>query len=625
MNKTGAHFAETEDQTSPPGGTNLPPQQEPNPATMPAAKEQMSDPAVKKTEDRPVTTGTQTPEQPTPLRADSTTGGQAPVAIPRSPAALKKTVIPPRPTPFENGHRAPVASRKSAWTTQEDREVADQPTSALPAVDGSLLPPDELADQPTAALAAPPQGVLRQPERTEQRPYRPPSAGLEPENERALAQLPTTPILAVVPADMPGHRRLELTRGRALLLGSLLLILIVNATVTGAGQFFGPQSWSAILSPAGTTNQALLNQLRQELQHTPTPGGTGQPGAHLTPAQIVQALLAHMTLAQKLGQMLMVRFNSPDYSPQLDAMLTSYHVGSVIEYQGNIASSAELTSLNAQIQQHGDLPMIIAIDQEGGTVDRLRNLDGPQPSASSIGATHDSRVAYQQGLKDAQDLFAYGFNLNLAPVVDVNNVYNSQLYERTYSTDPALVATLAGAYLSGLQQSGKVLGTVKHFPGLGDTSTDPHYGLPYLTRSLDNLNAVDWVPYQRLISQGHVYAVMVTHEIVRALDPGTPSSLSPRVIGILRNQLGFQGVIITDGLTMRGITNSYTLGQAAVLAVQAGDDLLMDPGSPNEVAQMVDSLSRAVQSGAISQQRIDDSVRRILLLKYQMDLLHIHV
>jgi beta-N-acetylhexosaminidase len=117
---------------------------------------------------------------------------------------------------------------------------------------------------------------------------------------------------------------------------------------------------------------------------------------------------------------------------------------------------------------------------------------------------------------------------------------------------------------------------------------------------------------------------MVTHEIVRALDPQTPSSLSPRVINILRNQLGFQGVIITDGLTMRGITNSYTLGQAAVLAVLAGDDLLMDPGSPNEVAQMVDSLTQAVQSATISQQRIDDSVRRILLLKYQMGLLHVN-
>jgi beta-N-acetylhexosaminidase len=539
-----------------------------------------------------------------------------------------------------------VAARKLAWTTessagdeiqevQEERAAADQPTSALPAVDGHYPSVDEqpeLAEQPTAELSTPELPVAPlQPEEEEsqprsshsQRPHTPLAASSEPNRETALALLPTAPLLVVTPASRPGPGRLELTRGRALLLGLLLLILIVHATMTGAGQFFGPQGWSAILNPADKANQTLLNQIRQELQHTPTPAGRGQPNT-LTPIQIIDALLAHMTLAQKLGQMLMVRFNSLNYSQQLGAMLTNYHVGAVIEYQGNIESQAQLTSLNAQIQHNGDLPVIIAIDQEGGTVDRLRNLDGPQPSASSIGATHNPEVAYQQGLKDAQDLFAYGFNLNLAPVVDVNNVYNSQLYERTYSTDSAMVTSMAGAYLSGLQQSGKVLGSIKHFPGLGDTSTDPHYGLPYLTRSLDNLNEVDWAPYHSLISQGHVYAVMVTHEIVRALDPQTPSSLSPRVINILRNQLGFQGVIITDGLTMRGITNSYTLGQAAVLAVLAGDDLLMDPGSPNEVAQMVDSLTQAVQSATISQQRIDDSVRRILLLKYQMGLLHVN-
>lgn len=599
MNRTRAHVAETEGQ---PAGAHLPPPQEPDLASKPVGES-----AVEQSKHHAVNA----PEQNA-------------TAVPGPPTALRKHIIPPRRTTSEHGQKTPVAARKYAWTTDEPTgadepenlqvacEFADWPTNVLPVVDGNQLPEDRLADQPTAALLLP---EREQPEGEQH----PPPAMRTPESENALAGLSTTPLLAVTPAQ----RRVELTRGRALLLGGLLLILIVNATVTGAGQFFGPQGWAALLNPAGSANQTLLNQLRQELQQTPTPGSRGQTNAHPTPAQIVDALLAHMTLEQKLGQMLMVRFNSLVYTPQLDAMLTSYHVGSVIEYQGNIAGRTQLTSLNAQIQQHGDLPMIISIDQEGGTVDRLRNLDGPQPSASSIGATRDTAGAFQQGLKDAQNLSAYGFNLNLAPVVDVNSVYNPQLYERTYSTDAALVTAMAASYLRGLQQSGKVLGSIKHFPGLGDTSTDPHYGLPYLTRPLASLNAVDWVPYQRLISQGDVYAVMVTHEIVRALDPNTPSSLSPAVIDILRNQLGFHGVIITDGLTMRGITNSYTLGQAAVLAVQAGDDLLMDPGSPNEVAQMVDSLTRAVQAGTISLQHIDDSVRRILLLKYQMGLLHV--
>ena len=583
----------------------------------------------------------------------------------RPPSAPRKNVIPPRRTPPENGHRASFAASKNvrlAGNAQESpqaapdtlseavshseqqsvaREVAEMPTSALPPVAGPRANEQverqaRVDELPTSALPVqrPQSEHVRHEARADERRAQselietqkiPASDRPRPVGQAPLAELPTTPLPATPPPPARPGQGKGLTRGRALFLALLLIILIINATATGFGQFFGPQGWGSVFNGSSGTNQNLLNQLRQQLQHTPTPGPKGQQTPiPLTPEQIVDKLLANMTLQQKLGQMLMVRFNSLTYSPQLNVMITQYHVGSVIEYQGNIESKAQLTSLNAQIQHNGDLPMIISIDQEGGTVDRLINLDGPQPSASSIGATNNPNVAYQQGIKDAQYLASYGFNLNLAPVVDVNNVYNPQLYGRTYGTNPTIVTTMAAAYLNGLQHTGKVLGSIKHFPGLGDTSTDPHYGLPYLTRSLDSLNAVDWVPYKNLISKGNVYAVMVTHEIVKALDPSVPSSLSPKVISILRNQLGFQGVIITDGLTMQGITDYYTLGQAAVMAVEAGDDLLMDPGSPNEVAQMIDGLTRAIQSGQISQQRIDDSVRRILLLKYQMGLLQLN-
>lgn len=416
------------------------------------------------------------------------------------------------------------------------------------------------------------------------------------------------------------RRSLNLTNKQALLGALFFIIVILNASVTGFGQFFGPQGWGS----AFNTNNAGSNLLKQVLDpHGLTPGATSH-ATPPTPMQIVNALLQNMTLDQKIGQMLMVRFNYPIYGVALNAMLTQYHVGSVIEYAGNIGSKSQLIELNKQIQQNAELPAIISVDQEGGTVDRLINLDGQQPSASTIGATGDPNRAYQQGLKDALALSGYGFNLNLAPVVDITNVYNPQLVDRTYGNNPTIVTEMAGAYLRGLQQSGKVLGVIKHFPGLGDTSTDPHLGLPILTRSQDNLNAIDWVPYKNLFSQKDVYAVMITHELVKALDTSVPSSLSPKVVSILRNQLGFQGVIITDGLTMDALMARYTLSQSAVMAIEAGDDLLMDPGSPNEVAQMIDGIKQALSSGAISQQRIDDSVRRILLLKYQMGLLNIH-
>ncbi len=547
--------------------------------------------------------------------------------IPTAPASVEQSGVPAfrqTPAPVASGsefrkaqfpQESGQAGRRAELAAIETRPLLSMPktTSApLPPVNSDVGPtrfgPAERGPAESVYLDRPTVAVRRVDD----------SAVLV-----ALPELPTTPMVIVPP--LKTHRALQMTRGKALFLALLLLIVVLNSTTAGFSQFFGMQGWGSVFnSSGGNGGQKLLAQVSGQLHQHLTPGATAQPTAKPTPLQFVNALLANLTLDQKLGQMLMVRFTASTYDSQLDAMITQYHVGSVIEYQSNIVSKSQLTSLNAQMQQNADLPLIVSVDQEGGTVDRLINLDGAQPSATSIGQSGDTNKAYQQGVSDAQNLSSYGINLNLAPVVDVNDVYNAQLYLRTYGTDPTSVTAMAGAYLKGLQQSGKVLGTVKHFPGLGDTSTDPHFRLPYLARAISSLNLIDWVPYRKLIAQGDVYSIMVTHEIVQAIDPSVPSSLSPKVVSILRNQLGFKGVIITDGLTMGSIIDHYTLGQAALMAVQAGDDLLMDPGSPDEVGQMVDALKAAISAGTITQQRIDDSVRRILLFKYQMGLLHIN-
>jgi beta-N-acetylhexosaminidase len=333
-----------------------------------------------------------------------------------------------------------------------------------------------------------------------------------------------------------------------------------------------------------------------------------------------------MSLDQKLGQMMIVQFVGPTYSLDISTMISQYHVGAVLLFtaNNNISDKIQLKGLIQQMQSNSAVPMIVAIDQEGGTVDRLQALDGPRSAAADIGATNDPEKAKAAGIQDAQDLASYGFNLNLAPVVDVTNVYNPQLYDRTYGNNAALVTRMAQAYLQGLQQSGKVLGTLKHFPGLGDVGVDPHSGVPNLYRSKNDLEAIDWTPYRTLIQQGNVHAIMVTHELVHAIDSSTPSSLSYKVVtGILRNELGFQGVIMTDSLTMESITAYYSEDQAAAVAVEAGSDLLMGASTPADVASMIQGIKQAIDSGMISQQRIDDSVRRILMLKYQMGLLPI--
>lgn len=428
----------------------------------------------------------------------------------------------------------------------------------------------------------------------------------------------------------PQRLRPVISRGRAILLVAFLVIVILNAVNLGSTQFLGPQGWAFVLGgPASNGNKNPLTAVQNILHHTTsTPGTKGK--SPLTPAQYINLLVQNMTLEQKLGQMMIVQFVGPSYSLDLSTMISQYNVGAVLIFgaNDNIQSKPQLKGLIQQMQSGSisstGIPMTVAIDQEGGTVDRLINLDGPRPSATSIGETGNPINAYNEGVRDASDLTYYGFNLNLAPVVDVNNVYNPQMYLRTFGTNATTVTQMAEAYLKGLQKSGKVLGTLKHFPGLGDVTADPHVAVPHLNRSISDLMKIDWAPYKAMIQQGDVYSVMVTHEIVEAVDSTIPSSLSYKLVtGILRNQLGFQGVIITDSLTMEGILAYYTEAQAAVLAVEAGDDVLMGASTPSDVAAMITGLKQAVSSGQISQQRIDDSVRRILTMKYAMGLLHI--
>lgn len=418
-----------------------------------------------------------------------------------------------------------------------------------------------------------------------------------------------------------------ISQGRAIVLASFLLIVIVNAANLGSSQFIGSQGWAFILSSASTkSGHNLLKDVANQFRHTPIARTGTQTKQQLTPTEYINAILQKMTLDEKLGQMMLVQFYGPDYGLDISTMISQYKVGAVLIFaaNNNIVSRPQLKGLIQQMQQNSVVPQVVAIDQEGGTVDRLMNLDGPRPSATSIGATGDPTKAMAEGIRDANDLSYYGINLNLAPVVDVTNVYNRQLYLRTFGDNAATVIKMAGAYLRGLQESGKVMGTLKHFPGLGDVSADPHVTVPSLYRAQSALSAIDWAPYRALIAQGNVQAVMVTHELVTKIDSTKPSSLSYKIVtGILRDQLGFHGVILTDSLTMEGIIAYYSEAQAAAMAVEAGSDLLMGASTPSGVADMINGIKQAMSAGDISQQRIDDSVRRILMLKYQLGLLQI--
>ncbi len=340
--------------------------------------------------------------------------------------------------------------------------------------------------------------------------------------------------------------------------------------------------------------------------------------------------LAHMSLDEKLGQMMLIETVWQGYNQDVDNMVRGMHAGAMIIYQQNMANSTQLRDYIATIQAHASMPMLVTMDEEGGGVDRLgyTGFDPPQPAALYVAQSGNPNVARQEGVTLSHELKAMGINVDLAPVVDVlTTQYPAELNTRLYGTNPAVVEKYAGAFLQGLQQNG-IAGTLKHWPGIGSTTQDPHLTLPTITHSKAELQSTDFAPFKALLVDDPAM-IMVTHVVVPAYDPDFPATFSSTLVdGVLRGQLGYQGVVMTDSLYMGGIKNFLhdnsiysELPKAAVLAVKAGDDLLEGAFDTQSMSAMVGALKAAIKSGQISQSRIDTSVRRILMLKLRFGLL----
>src|SRR5579885_38873 len=310
------------------------------------------------------------------------------------------------------------------------------------------------------------------------------------------------------------------------------------------------------------------------------------------------------------------------YNANLDQALTQWHLGSAIifpNYNGGPlmpATIAGMQQLTHDLQAHADTPLLLATDEEGGSVDRLSFYYGATPSPQQLAATGDPQQAYAQAQTDAQRMRTLGLNVDFAPLADVSQG-NGIDPSRTFGTTAGQVTTYAGPFLDGLQQNG-VAGTLKHWPGLGAVTSDPHFGLPTINRSLSDLKKIDLDPYQIMIPKNNPAMIMVTDVVMPAIDSSLPAELSPKAVnGILRGYLGYNGVVITDGLYMHGISERWSLSQAAVLAIIAGNDLIEGPYTVSQVAAVVTALKQALQSGKLTEARIDQSVARILLMKVE--------
>lgn len=297
-------------------------------------------------------------------------------------------------------------------------------------------------------------------------------------------------------------------------------------------------------------------------------------------------------------------------------------MGGVVIFGKNLESPQQITQFLDDLQQASDTPLFTAIDEEGGLVARLANnaaFDLPQyESAAAVGTSGNPEDARAMGRTIGGYLKEYGFNLDFAPVADVNtNPDNPVIGTRAFSSEPQTAADLVGGACAGFADAG-IACTLKHFPGHGDTSEDTHVGTVTLNKTLDDLRSCELVPFAQNVNNAPL--IMAAHITVpQVTGDDTPASLSSVMLtDLLRGELGYQGLIVTDSLAMQAITDVYTPGQAAVKALQAGADLLL---MPNGLADAYTAALEAVQDGTIPQQRLDESVQRILQCKYQYGIL----
>ena len=337
----------------------------------------------------------------------------------------------------------------------------------------------------------------------------------------------------------------------------------------------------------------------------------------------IDTMIAEMTIEEKVGQLIMVGFEGTQASAAIETHIRERFVGGVVLFSRNIQSPQQTAELTNQLQRLASvtarqIPLFIGIDQEGGWVVRLRDGATVLPGNMALGATDSTELAERAGEITAVELAAVGVNLNFAPVMDVNNnLHNPVIGRRSFGESSELVSRLGVAYIQGLQRN-DVLATAKHFPGHGDTTVDSHFDLPTVSHDLERIHALELQPFRAAID-ADVAAIMTAHIIYPALDADRPATISPTILtDLLRKELRFDGLIITDDMEMKAIDDRYRSGEAAVMAIEAGADIVMVLWTPTKQIEVFDALLSAVKSGRISQTRLDQSVERILKSKGTM-------
>ena len=328
--------------------------------------------------------------------------------------------------------------------------------------------------------------------------------------------------------------------------------------------------------------------------------------AQVTKESWVDSKMSSMTLDEKIGQIFSIRAHSDlgaDHVRSVKEQIKKYHVGGLCFFQGSPDKQAKLTN---DYQRLSEIPLMISIDGEWGLGMRFPANTVSFPRQLMLGAIQDDNLIYDMGKEVAAQMKRVGIHMNFAPVVDVNNnPDNPVINNRSFGENRLKVSAKSYAYMKGMQDGG-LLTCAKHFPGHGDTNVDSHHDLPVIAHPRSRLDSIELMPFQHLIDQG-VDGVMVAHLSIPALDDTSnrPTTLSKKVItDVLRNEMGFDGLVFTDAMEMKGLTKFFKNGKAEVEAIKAGNDVILLPANIDEA---ITEVKKAIDSGELSVDRINES------------------
>ncbi|MGG7160017.1 beta-N-acetylhexosaminidase [Clostridium baratii] len=336
------------------------------------------------------------------------------------------------------------------------------------------------------------------------------------------------------------------------------------------------------------------------------------------PKDEILETISNMSLDEKIGQLVISGFYGTTLDENILKLIKENKISGVILFNRNVKDSNTLLSLNNSLKEsnkNNKLPLFISVDEEGGSVTRMPKDIKRLPTNKYIGSLNNKDLSYNVGEILGEQLSYFGFNMNFAPVLDINsNPNNPVIGDRSFGNNKDTVAILGTSTMKGIQ-SKNIISVVKHFPGHGDTSVDSHVNLPVVNYDINRLKSFEFVPFKTAIQNG-ADAIMVGHILLPKIDSKYPSSMSYEIVtNILRKDLGFNGLIVSDDMTMGAITENYSIEEASIKAINSGVDLLLVCQKYENTENVLKALKEAVLNGTISKERLDNALYNIISIK----------